>query len=392
MKVHLIRTIDFTDSHFDNVYNLLSAYPGAIEFIQGSIVTMPSPNGEKIFPKPENFEKQEKFEVSKNNKVSLYISDENVNSKYVKPVFPHKKSYYEWNIFFDVINNYRKSYNVDANDLVFLLTNEYNEKNWFAFIDYTFKNVFVHTDDWPWFFGMNTDIRFPISYEVASWILRSLLYRDQSEIIQNTHPTSLGCVNDFCQNKKEIILKMRTADVCEECLKLIERRDLPPHYLNQLFNIIDGIRSNLMFRKRVGVVFKDSRIRIDFQAKKIYLIDFGNLAVRLYPKEISLYLLFLNYPGGIALNSLTDYHHELLHYYQQVSGRSSLLEMQNTIKLLSNYLEGELNTTISRIKNKFKMELGESMAKNYFIQLLPSGVHGILLNRELVIVGDDLKK
>ena len=49
MKVHLIRTIDFTDSHFDNVYNLLSAYPGAIEFIQGSIVRLPSPNGEKIF-------------------------------------------------------------------------------------------------------------------------------------------------------------------------------------------------------------------------------------------------------------------------------------------------------------------------------------------------------
>ena len=87
--------------------------------------------------------------------------------------------------------------------------------------------------------------------------------------------------------KKEITLKMRTADVCEECMKMIEHRDVPPHYLNQIFSIIDGIRSNLMFRKRVGVVFKDSRIKADLEAKKIHLIDFGNLAVKLNPKEIA---------------------------------------------------------------------------------------------------------
>ncbi|NDF60697.1 MAG: hypothetical protein EB100_06405 [Crocinitomicaceae bacterium] len=58
--------------------------------------------------------------------------------------------------------------------------------------------------------------------------------------------------------------------------------------------------------------------------------------------------------------------------------------MSNTIYLLTNYLEGELSTTLSRIKNKFKKALGEELAKNYFIQNLPTGVHGIPLDRERV--------
>lgn len=385
MKIHLIRTVDFSDFHFENVFDLLSAYPGAIEFSLGGVVEMPLASGEKVFPSSNEFEVQEK--VSLNVERSFFNkSTEESENKYVKPIFPYKKNYYRWDVFFKVIQQYREKNGIAEGELIFLLTNEYNEKNWFASLDGSFKNFFIHTADWPWFFGMNTDIRFPISYEVVALILRSLMFLNQGEIIEGFHFTALGCVNDFCQNKKEITLKMRTADVCEECMKIIEHRDVPPHYLNQIFSIIDGIRSNLMFRKRVGVVFKDSRIKADLEAKKIHLIDFGNLAVKLNPKEITLYLLFLNYPGGIALNSLTDHQQELLHYYQQVSGRASLLEMQNTINLLSNYLEGELNTTISRIKNKFKMQLGESMAQNYFIQLMPNGLHGIPLNRELVVL------
>ncbi len=385
MKVHLIRSTDFEEIHFENVLNLLSAYPGAIEFIQGGEVILPPPSGEKVFPKPKNFEKQKKVDSEHFTEARFNIDYSSVK-EYVKPVFPYTRKYYTWDVFFKVTKEYRDLHSIDKNDFVFLLTNEYNENNWFAFTDSSLRNIFVHTDDWPWFFGMNTDVRFPIAYEIAAWILKNLLFRSQREVIDSVHSVTVGCVNDFCQNKKDITFKMRTADVCDECMKEIEERDIPPHYLNQLFSIFDGIRSNLMFRKRAGVVFKDSRIKFEIETKKIYLVDFGNLDVRLNPKEMSLYLLFLKYPTGLALNSLSEYQEELISFYYQMSTRGSVVEMQNTIYLLTNYLEGELNTTISRIKNKFKKALGDNIAKNYFIQLLPSGVHGIPLNRELIIV------
>ena len=55
--------------------------------------------------------------------------------------------------------------------------------------------------------------------------------------------------------------------------------------------------------------------------------------------------------------------------------------MQNTISLLVNYLDGELYTTLSRTKSKFKKAIGTELSENYYIQVLPTGVHGIPLNR-----------
>ena len=36
------------------------------------------------------------------------------------------------------------------------------------------------------------------------------------------HEEAEGCVNDLCQSKKKIILKLRTADICDLCIKKIQ--------------------------------------------------------------------------------------------------------------------------------------------------------------------------
>jgi hypothetical protein len=379
MKVYLVRTEDFRLEYFENVLNLLNGYPGAIEFIDGGTLDLDAPHGLKRFNNKTKFEHQEVHY----NYAKL---DLEFQAKYIysPPQFPFEKKYYTWEQLFDKIDRYKFEEKIEEKDFVFLLTNEYNEKNWFAFIGPSLRNGFIHTDDWPWFFGEDTDVRYPISYEVTVWIMRGLMYHSQREIVTSFHKKTLGCINDFCKNKNEITIKMRTADVCDVCMNLLKNRDVKPHYLNQLFSIMDGIRSNLMFRKRSSILNQDSRIQIDLDAKKVFLIDYGNLDVRLNPKEMALYLLFLRCPQGIALNSLVDYREELFHLYQKISGRSNFQEMSNTIYLLTNYLEGELSTTLSRIKNKFKKALGEELAKNYFIQNLPTGVHGIPLDRERV--------
>ena len=116
-------------------------------------------------------------------------------------------------------------------------------------------------------------------------------------------------------------------------------------------------------------------------------MDFGNLDIRLNPKELSLYLLFIQHEEGIALNSLNDHQEELFGIYQKISGRSNIMDMQNTIRLLVNYLDGELHTTLSRIKSKFKKALGYEIAEKYYIQTLPNDVHGIPIDREGIIIG-----
>jgi hypothetical protein len=379
MKVILTRTKDFETEYFENVLNLLNAYPGTIDFIDGGTLDLDDPYGFKIFNSKTTFEHQEQVVITH------CLSEETYHS-YKRPIFPFKKKVYTWKQLFNTVEVYKSENEIDLNDFVFLLTNQYNDKNWFAFIGPSMRTGFIHTDDWPWFFGDNTEIRYPIAYEVIAWVIRGLMYRNQKEIVEGFHKKTVGCINDFCKNKKEITIKMRTADVCEVCMQEMKNKDVPPHYLNQLFSIMDGIRANLMFRKRVSLINKPSRIKIDLEAKKIFLVDFGNLDIRLNPKELSLYLLFFRYKEGIALNSLLDYQNELFQIYHMISGRENTLEMSKTILLLTNYLDGELNTTLSRIKSKFTKALGIELANHYFIQSLPSGVHGIPMNREGVEV------
>jgi hypothetical protein len=379
MKVILTRTTDFKTEDFENVLNLLNAYPGTIDFVDGGTLDLEDPYGFKIFNSRTIFESQEQVVHS------LSIMEES-NYSYKRPVFPFKKKVFTWKQLFNTVEVYKSENEIDSNDFVFLLTNQYNDKNWFAFIGPSMRTGFIHTDDWPWFFGDNTDIRYPIAYEVIAWLIRGLMYNNQKEVVGGFHKKTVGCINDFCKNKKEITIKMRTADVCENCMQEMKNKDIPPHFLNQLFSILDGIRSNLMFRKRISIINKPSRIKIDLEAKKIFLVDFGNLDIRLNPKELSLYLLFLKHKEGIALNSLFDYRVELFQYYHTISGRENTQEMTNTILLLINYLDGELHTTLSRIKSKFIKALGSELASHYYIQSLPTEVHGIPMSREGVEV------
>lgn len=383
MKVYLVRTKDFNIEDFENVYNLLNAYPGAIEFKNGGTLDLDEPSNSKTFNNKTKFSHQEQVFYS-------HSETSGASSDYEPPTFPFTKKVYSWRQLFFAVDHYKREKQIvkqmEKHDFVFLLTNHYNDKNSFAFLSESMRTGFIHTDDWPFFFRNSTDIRYPISYEVSAWILRGLMYSNQKEILNGFHKKSIGCLNDFCKNKNEITIKMRTSDVCDDCMKIIKNKDVEPYFLNQLFNIMDGIRSNLLFRKRIAIVHTPSRIKIDLEAKKIFLLDFGNLDIRLNPKELSLYLLFILHKEGIALNSLIDHQEELFGIYQKISGRSNIIEMQNTICLLVNYLDGELHTNLSRIKSKFKKVLGEEIAEKYYVQMLPNNVHGIPIDREGIII------
>lgn len=383
MKVYLVRTKCFNNEDFENVYNLLNAYPGAIEFKNGGTLDLDDPLKSKTFNNKTKFLHQEQVFYSH----SVSSAD---SSDYEPPTFPFTKKVYSWRQLFFAVDHYKREKQIEKqmenNDFVFLLTNQYNDKNWFAFLGESMRTGFIHTEDWPFFFKTGTDIRYPISYEVCAWILRGLMYSNQNEILNGFHKKSIGCLNDFCKNKNEITIKMRTSDVCDDCMKVIKNKDVEPYFINQLFNIMDGIRSNLLFRKRVAYINNTSRIKIDLEAKKIFLLDFGNLDIRLNPKELSLYLLFILHKEGIALNSLIDHQEELFGIYQKISGRSNLEEMQITINLLVKNLFGELHTNLSRIKSKFKKALGEEIAEKYYVQILPNNVHGIPIDREGLII------
>lgn len=388
MKIHLIRTEDFPEAQYHEVLQFLQGQVGMLQFIEGPLVTLQSNYEYHIFEEDE-FRKQ-KFEVRKQK--GLFNLDQNedagISYHYAPPSFPTRQRTYEWSQFFMTCIAYRQFNDIPEQDLVFLLTNAMNKENWFGSIDESMRNFFVHTADWPFFFRMLNKPTYPIAYEIVVWVLRSLMFTHREEILDNVHDQPLGCINDFCVQKDQIILKMRTGDICLDCMDQIEKNDVPPPILKSIQNTLNEIRQHILFSRTRNVYLLDSPLLISKQQRTLQFPDYSPSKAKLNPKELSLYLLYLNHPEGIALNCVTDHQEELLGYYREISGQVDLQKMQATIALLSNYSEQELSVTLSRIRKKIKNAIGPEFAKKYLINQLPNDTHGILVNRERVRIAD----
>jgi hypothetical protein len=379
MKVHLIRSKNYNVEDFNNVLNILRKNRGSIEFVPSEPIVIPAAIQEEIYDTKKDFETQKPFPVSYARN-SICASDEEIS-------FPHKRNTITWEELFNVCKNYRRDSKIDENDHVILLNDIPNENNWFGCVDSTKKNYFVQTNDWDWYLGRSIDNRFPVAYEIVSWLLRSLMYKNQTEIISSLHKESKGCMMDYCIDKTQIIIKMRTADLCPECLKVLENRDINRTYARQLFQIMDGLRENIMFRQRSQLLMQLSRMEIRGLSKSIYLTDLGDLQINLNPKERALYLLYLNHPEGIQRSYLIDYKDELRSYYAQISNQATNELIDIAINRLIDVRDNNMNEVMARIRSKFKNAVGEEQAKDYSITFTPEGTHKILLNRELVGFG-----
>ena len=147
---------------------------------------------------------------------------------------------------------------------------------------------------------------------------------------------------------------------------------------------MDGIRNNLIFRERVRIMRKPSRIQVEGFMKHIFLTDFGNLNVHLNPKERALYLLYLNHPEGIMRSHLVDHKVELRSYYAMFSHQASNQSIDEAINRLTDVTENNMNEVMARIRKNFKQAVGQQQFEDYGIMATPEGRHKIRLNRELV--------
>jgi hypothetical protein len=80
-------------------------------------------------------------------------------------------------------------------------------------------NGFVHTADWDYF--IDCPSAFPIAYEVMALVLQKHMFNGKRELRMNVHQPPIGCINDLCIQKQEIILKLRPltfADTVWRCL------------------------------------------------------------------------------------------------------------------------------------------------------------------------------
>ena len=367
MRIHLLRNKEVSEELYQEVVLFLQSFNGPASFhAAGSLIGY---NDEDL-----EIEEMDETKFYKQKKIS-----EALECSYR---IPEQRPIVTWNEMFERCNKYRVKKNLDRNDFVFLLTDVANEHNWFSALDpENLKNGFVHTADWEFYVRCNPV--YPITYLVACLVLQEHFYGDPDFLTHVVHDSPLGCMNDFCGNKKEVLMKLRTADICYDCIETL-KQSCEPLVLQQMLDIFEGVRTRMLFNQNFRQNVKPSKLFIT-KSKKIILEDFNKIEINLRPLEKTLYLFFLQHPEGVMLHDLTDHKAELLQIYSRISTSGLSAEIHNRIDGLVDVNSNSASEKISKIKAAFVNAIGTELSKHYIIWGENGEAKRIGLDRELVV-------
>ena len=356
MKVHLIKDTGVSAELFTEVLDLLKAVPGPLQFTCDS-ESLINFDEEDTYEHIYLEEKEFKAQKSVSSSSSLLLSQEYT--------FPLKRSTISWSKLFKSCNEYRLANQVPNEDFVMLLTEQNNERNWFACLDPKMPtNGFIQTSDWSYF--IKCSAAFPVAYEVIALVLQKAMFNSIEDVQANAHKDAIGCINDLCVNKKDIILKLRTADICPDCMAKLKEK-LSFTTIQHAIRIMESLRTKMLFSQNFKQAVELSPIHID-ESNRIFLPGFENIEIKLTPLEKTLYFLYLKHPEGIAISYLTDFKEEMYSIYTKISGIDNIDEMRGRINDMANITTGSASQKISKIKSQFVKAIGEELARQYYIQ------------------------
>lgn len=239
---------------------------------------------------------------------------------------------YSFEDFFNLLKFQRNDLGLKESDFLGLLTFFPNEGNWFSAFDGEQNNFFVHCEDWEYFVDAEPEV--PIAYQVIANFIQKKSFGTLDNVEEWAHQKTIGCINDMCEWKADVALKMRTADICSECYEAAtENGGLKTREMEQLLGILEHLRRKSLHVKNKNPVYLENSpppiaytkrrlmVSSDPKIKSECLINHFDSLVRFSVHLIGRTLL----PGGFE-NFLLK---------QKLGGTPSLGHWVNGIKSLS---------------------------------------------------------
>jgi len=200
MNIHLIRTKNVSNELYAKVFDLLISSQGPLEFKQH------------------------------------------------RPEKNYHDSIVSWDDLFHTCHQFRENNHIPQEDFVILMTNTRNTKNWFSACEPNGENsVFILTAEWDNYLDCNAE--YPIAYEVVENIIERMMAANLEEMFQIAHDPPIGCISDMCSWKPDIIYKLRTADICHDCLNLLNEKCVDHEIIKQAIEIFENIRSYVLMSR-----------------------------------------------------------------------------------------------------------------------------------------------
>lgn len=349
-NVYLVQTPEMEEEKFWNVFNLLDSVKGSFVFL-----------------------------IKKDHQgVNHPLVTEEVDDRL------HPKP---WEYFFRLADAYRQKHDIGVNEYVCVLTDRPNNLNWFSAADYDGRrnNLFVHCADWD-YFSKGSDVRYPIAYHVAITLLHHHWLKSTDEIGRKVHMEQpQGCINDFCANKNEVHIKMRTGDICDACLEDIIDTKVDKSIIKHVLDIIGQISGFMRFSKKWKIEVKLPILSIEGRKREFRFLDYGGLRLSSAQAPLQARVLY-----EIIYDAQIDKKHLSLNdflYNQEVKNKfiDAYLESRDfipedeevradkykkvveSIESICDAKNERITQLISRLNSAFDKALGKELSEKYKI-------------------------
>ena len=234
-----------------------------------------------------------------------------------------------------------------------------NRRNWFS----AFNNRNIFIDGIGWEYYTKRDAKYGISYQVVENIFQSQIDLNLSDVKNfNIHKESIGCINDFCGNKKDVMFKLRTADICDSCIDRAEERNVDALLLDHIRTLIDKLREEFVNSNRIKSKVKPLPVYVDPKRK----VRIGDKEIEIIPLQKVLFIFFLKYLQGVETKLISEYADDLFEVYHEI--RRSAEKFRIT-RMFENKKSGDpsFDSLKSKLNKVLHDELGAKLAEYYII-------------------------
>ena len=259
--------------------------------------------------------------------------------------------------FFDLCNKYRINKEVPDDAYVVLLTSIKNNKEWFS--AFKGKNIFIHGEEWEYY--TKRDSKFGISFQVVENIFQSQIELNIDDVDNepNIHDPSIGCIDDMCMNKTDVVYKFRTADICESCLKRAVEKNISPLILDHVDRIIRSLREEFVNTNRISPMVKPENVHID----PLRTVKIGHKNVKLDPIHRVLFIFFLRNLQGIETKLIYKCEEDLYQIYKEIKDNP---ERKSIIKMVEG-ANRNFEVYRTRLNQALFNQLGPKLAEYYIL-------------------------
>jgi len=267
------------------------------------------------------------------------------------------KRFNSFESLFELCDDFRDNKKIEKTDVAILIS-PLSYSGYFSSFEPKSRNIFVCTEHWQLF--SNAEKHTLIAHQVIENILQCLA----SFKVKNAHKTSIGCINDMCNNKLDITLKLRTADICPECIQLFLQGGLTNAMLFESMKFLEELRKDFLLQNSYSKKLNPLKLTCIKNNKENLEIYIGEQLIKFTKTELFLYYVLCM--GKEKGNNFFEFNEE------EISLRDRR-KFNNFNQILPNLyfgvqMLGNIRKNVNYINNKLNEALGANLASFYIIK------------------------